>query len=104
MNKYSFINNKLTATPYSHANYVKREDYDITVRLIILEKERIIYIRINDFSPYQGLEYKQVEYRFNENLRACEAYLRRNYKKYKVYNSYSIKELQENIQRDILNS
>lgn len=104
MTKYIFIENKLKATPYCHANYIKGKDYDIIVRLIILEKERLIYIRINDFSWGYGLENKRAEYQFNENLRACEAYLERNYKKYKIYDSYSINELRENIREDILNS
>ena len=105
MNKYTFINNRLKPTPYSHANYIKREEYDIAVRLIILDKERIIYIRINEFDKiYQGLEYKKVEYQFEQNLKACEAYLHRKFKKYRVYDSYSINKLQENLQREILNS
>lgn len=105
MNKYTFINNRLKTTPYSHANYIKREEYDVAVRLIILDKERIIYIRINEFGKiYQGLEYKKVEYQFERNLRACEAYLKRKFKKYKVYNSYNINELEYQLQRDILTS
>ena len=103
MNKYIFKDDKLTATPYNHACSIK-EDYDITVRLIILDKERLIYIRINDLSPYQGLEYKRVTYRFNKNLRACEAYLRREFKGYRIYDSYSINELPYQLQKDILNS
>ena len=105
MSKHTFVNNKLKNTPYCHANYIKREEYDIAVRLIILDKERIIYIRINEFDKlYQGLEYKKVQYQFEQNLKACEAYLKRNYKKYKVYDSYSIYELTDRLQRDILNS
>jgi hypothetical protein len=105
MDKYAYINNELTATPYSHANYIKQEDYDVAVRLIILDKEKIIYIRINEFdSLYQGLEYKKVEYKFKQNLKACEAYLERNYRKYRIYNSYNINELQYQLQKDILNS
>ena len=104
MEKYIFKNNRLKHTPYNHACYIKG-DYDITVRLIILDKERIIYIRINNFDRlYQGLEYKQIEYKFEQNLKACEAYLKRNYKKYNIYDSYSINELPDRIQRDILNS
>lgn len=105
MDKYTFTNNRLKPTPYCHANYIKREEYDIAVRLIILEKERIIYIRINEFDKiYQGLEYKKVEYQFEQNLKACEAYLKKNFKKYLVYDSYSINELTDRLQRDILNS
>jgi len=105
MNKFAFVNNELKATPYSHAQYIKREDYDISIRLIIFDKERIIYIRINEFNKiYQGLEYKKVEYQFKKNLRACEAYLKRKFKGYRIYNSYSIYELADSLQSDILNS
>ena len=105
MNKFTFLNNSLKSTPYCHANYIKREEYDVAIRIIILDKERIIYIRINEFDKlYQGLEYKKVEYQFKTNLRACEAYLKRNFKKYLVYDSYSINELTDRLQRDILNS
>ena len=107
MNKYIFINNKLTSTPYCHANYIQHNcgDYDITVRLIILDKERLIYIRINNFDKlYYGLEARQIQYKFDQNLKTCEAYLERNYKKYKIYNSYNINELQYQLQKDILNS
>jgi len=78
--------------------------YDTFIRLIIFEKERLIYIRINDFSHYQGLEYKQVKYQWDKNLRACEAYLKSDYKKYRLYDSYSINELTDRLQKDILNS
>ena len=105
MNKYIFKENRLIHTPYCHADSIARgRDYDISIRIIIFDKQKIIYVRINDLSIYQGLEYKQIEYQFNNNLRACEAYLKRNYKKYRVYDSYSINELQDRLQRDILNS
>ena len=104
MEKYIFKDKKLRHTPYNHACYIKG-GYDITIRLIILDKERIIYIRINEFDKlYQGLEYKKVQYQFEQNLKACEAYLKRNYKKHKIYDSYSINELQYQLQKDILNS
>lgn len=105
MTKYIFAKNKLTVTPYCHAYGIETKEYDIAVRLIIFEKERIIYIRINEFNKlYIGLKYRKVEYQFNKNLQNCETYLERNYKRYKVYNSYSINELPDQIQRDILNS
>ena len=105
MDKYTFLNNELKPTPYCHANYIKREDYDTAIRLIILDKERIIYIRINEIDElFQGLECKKFKYQFERNLQACEAYLKRKFKKYRVYDSYSINELQGNLQREILNS
>jgi len=106
MTKYTFIDNKLIFTPYSHATSIKSSgiDYDTAVRLIILDRPKAVYIRINDLTAYQGLEFKQVEYKFEQNLKACEAYLRRHYKNYRLYDSYTINSLPDRIQRDILNS
>lgn len=106
MTKYTFIDKKLIHTPYNHASGIKSSgiDYDVAVRLIILDKPKAVYIRINDLTIYQGIEYKRVDYAFNQNLKACEAYLKRNYKKYKVYTSYTINRLPLQLQRDILNS
>jgi len=106
MTKYTFIDDKLVFTPYCHAIGIKSSgiDYDVAVRLIILDKPKAVYIRINDLSIYQGLEFKQVEYKFEQNLKTCEAYLKKHYKKHKLYDSYSINSLPDRVQRDILNS
>lgn len=104
MNKYTFINGRLIYTPFCHACGIKSSDYDIAVRVIIFDNLKVIYIRINDFSVFQGFEYKQVQYKFNSNLRVCESYLKRQYKKHKIYNSYSINELPLQTQKDILNA
>ena len=107
MTKYTFIDNRLIFTPYSHATGIKSSgvDYDVAVRVIILDKPKAVYIRINEFDKlYHGLEYKRIEYKFEQNLKACEAYLRRHYKKHKLYDSYTINSLPDRVQRDILNS
>jgi len=106
MNKFIYSKGNFKYTGSSHACDIKQTGsaYDVIIRGIILKKPKAVYIRLNDFTIYQGLEYKKVEYQFKNNLKACEAYLKKNFKKYRVYDSLSINKLSYNTQRDILNS
>jgi len=105
MNKFIYHNNKLTNTPYNHAYNIKRLNlqYDVIVRGIIDNNKHIIYIRINDLSIYQGIEYKRVYNQFEHNLKDCISYLKHNYKKYKIYNSYTINKLDITTRKELLN-
>lgn len=75
---------------YNHAHEIKNYEYDYTIRGILFINEKNIYIRINDLSIYQGLEFKKISYKWNLNYNACITYLKTNYKKFKIYTSYDI--------------
>lgn len=106
MKKFIYLDDNFKYTGASHACDIRRAGfaYDTVIRGIIIDKPKIIYIRLNDFNVYQGIEYKRAQYQFKNNLNACEAYLKRNFKRYRVYDSLSITKLPERLQRDILNS
>lgn len=106
MRKFYFTNNTFKNCGVSHACDIKRTGakYDVIVRGIILDREKVIYLRINNFSLYFGIEQKKAEYNFKNNFGACEGYLRRNFKGYKVLDSFSINKLPLQLQKDILNS
>ncbi len=99
--KFSYNKGELEYTPYCHALHIK-SDYDITVRGIVYQKEKIIYIRINDLSVYQGLEYKKIDYNFNKNLQECISHFKRNYTGYKIYTSYTINKLSYELKQEVL--
>jgi hypothetical protein len=105
--KFYFTDNTLTYNKsISHACDIRQsgQKYDIIIRGIIYPREKIIYLRLNDFTFYFGIEQKKLQYQFNKNLTACEIYLKKHFKSYQVYNSYSIAKLPLNIQKEILNT
>lgn len=104
MDKYTFIDNRLVYSRYCHADDIEAKNYDTAIRLIIFDKKKIIYIRINDFTYSYGLERKQLEYKFKQNLRTCKAYLKSKYRKYNIYDSFTIGKLPSRLQRDVLST
>ena len=106
MNKFIYTRETgFKNTPYNHGCYINGIDYDIVIRGIMFKDIRIIYLRINDFSVYQDkLQAKKAEYQFDNNLKACESYLRKNFKDFKLYDSYTINKLPYKLQDEILNT
>lgn len=106
MQKFIYLNDNFKYTGASHACDIKQTgfDFDKVIRGIIFDKPKIVYIRLNDFSIYQGIEYKRIKYQFKNTLQGCKTYLRKNFRRYRVYDSLTISKLPERLQRDILNS
>ena len=105
MKKFYFTDNTLRYNRgISHACDIKQLGfrYDIIVRGIIYEKEKIIYLRINDLAYYYGIEQKKAVYQFNNNLQHCKAYLKNKFRRYSIFDSYTINKLPERLQKDIL--
>ena len=75
MAKYNFINNELIEAGYNHAWRLSSKEFDKAVRLIIFEKERIIYIRINDFSWNFGFHEKYILLWTNKRFNSCACHL-----------------------------
>lgn len=63
-----------------HSSYIKKGNFNITVRGFIFYDRKLIYIRINP----------NAENLFNLNLKKCLKYLKKEYPKYKIYDSYKI--------------
>lgn len=107
MNKFYFINNTLKYNKnLSHGQDIKQTgfEYDIIIRGIIFKDIKTIYLRINDFTYYFGIKQKRLQYQFNKNLKTCENYLKRNFKDFKLYDSYTINKLPYELQKEILNT
>lgn len=106
MDKFIYDKNNFRYTGASHTCDIKQTGfaYDVIVRGIIIKKPKIVYIRLNDFSIYQGIEYKKVIYQFKNNLRTCQNYIRNNFRGYKIFDSLSINKLPDRVQKDILNT
>ena len=107
MKKFYFVDNILRYNKsISHACDIRKSGfkYDIIIRGIIYDKEKIIYLRLNDFTFYFGIEQKKAVYQFKNNLRACEYYLKNNFTRYKIFDSLSINKLPLQLQKDILST
>ena len=70
-----------------HSNYIVRDDYNITVRGFIFYDRKLIYIRIN----------QDIEKLYERNLKNCLKYLRKEYPRYKIYDSYQINKIPEDM-------
>jgi hypothetical protein len=87
----------LTTSFTWHAFYIEKGDFNITVRGILLAKEKIIYLRIN------LLETDIEKQLFGMNLKNCLKYLKENYPPdFKIYNSYNVCKLSQEIQNYLL--
>ena len=102
--KFIFYNGIFKNSPYCHANYIRQKNiiYDTVIRGIILEDIKTIYLRINDLTFYNGLEFKKIDYQFNKNLTDCKNYLKENFTDFKIYDSYSINLLPKEVERYVL--
>ncbi len=85
-----------------HAGHIKTGSYDIAIRGFMERQGDYIYIRLNDLTHYEGIEYKRVVYQFEKNYKECIKYLSKNYKGYKIYNSNSIYNLTYRQRQEIL--
>lgn len=70
-----------------HSSYIKKGDFNITVRGFIFYDRKLIYIRINPDAVKL----------FNSNLKDCLKYLKKEYPKYKIYDSYQINKIPEDM-------
>lgn len=106
MDKFIYNKGTFKYTGVSHAYDIKQTGfaYDVIIRGIVIDKPRIVYIRLNDFSIYQGIEYKRVMYQFKNNLKDCQDYIKNNFKGFRLFDSLSINKLPLQLQRDILNT
>lgn len=106
MKKFIYLKDTFKYTGASHACDIKQTgfDFDKVIRGIIFDKPKIVYIRLNDFSIYQGVEYKKIQYQFKNTLQGCKGYLKKNFRRYRVYDSLSITKLPQELQDEILNS
>lgn len=77
-----------------HAWHIDKQDFDDTIRGIILYNENIIYLRINPMD-YKGL-------RFEDNFKECTSYLKKKYKEFKIHTSYTINELPKKVKNYLL--
>jgi hypothetical protein len=106
MEKIIYKDDKIIYTPYNHGIYIK-DNYDTTIRGIIFDNIKIVYLRLNDFAYskevniLQGIRQENI---FYNNLKKCILHLKTHYKKYKIYTSDTIKKLDSDIQQDILTS
>lgn len=95
MNDRKFIYNKigfklLPSIFCYHSSYIKKGNFNITVRGFIFYDKKLIYIRIN---PNEYIEQKS----YNSNLKDCLKYLKKEYPKYKIYDSYKINKIPEDM-------
>lgn len=73
-----------------HSSYIEKGDFDITVRGFVFYDKKLIYIRIN---PNEYIEKKL----YILNLKNCLKYLKKEYPTYKIYDSYKIDKIPEDI-------
>jgi len=102
MKKFNYYNNELIFCGASHAICKTVINYDITVRGIIFDNEKIIYLRINDFSYANDLQAKKIAYQFKRNYEDCINYLKASYKGFKIYDSYTINNIHKDLKDLIL--
>ena len=99
MEKFIFNNNRLKTLPANDSHsFIIKKNYDYVIRGFIFNKKRV-YIRINDLTYLQGIEYKRTVKIFQDNLKSCISYFRTA--RHKIYTSYDFNNLPLDIKESI---